>query len=131
MSPPPRSAFAKRRKHEVLAELLGEGSSVQTLDPKLGSSSGNSTDVTTEAAADLCAMPQENCAMQLSILALTDAAQDVPPEREAIENENTTEDEGGDENYDDEDYSPCEEFEEKFPRCDDSSVGQTPGCPSA
>ncbi|XP_077501401.1 uncharacterized protein LOC144112437 [Amblyomma americanum] len=128
-------------------------------------------------------MPQENCAMQLSILALTDAAQDVPPEvkltesceggrhksvqatvwpstqskavqacvkrstasrhsqtkphtvsigiqvgspmidaatqttmpiqREAIENENTTEDEGGDENYDDEDYSPCEEFEEK------------------
>ncbi|KAK8770170.1 hypothetical protein V5799_013365 [Amblyomma americanum] len=89
MSPPPRSAFAKRRKHEVLAELLGEGSSVQTLDPKLGSSSGNSTDVTTEAAADLCAMPQENCAMQLSILALTDAAQDVPPEVKLTESYKT------------------------------------------
>ncbi|XP_077498744.1 uncharacterized protein LOC144109837 [Amblyomma americanum] len=37
----------------------------------------------------------------------------MPIQREAIENDDSTEDEGGDENYDDEDYSPCEEFEEK------------------
>ncbi|XP_077508687.1 uncharacterized protein LOC144120114 [Amblyomma americanum] len=79
MPPPPRSAFAKRRKHEVLAELLGEGSSVEKLDPKLGSPSGSPTDVTTEAGADLCAMRHENFGVEnsLSILALTDSAHDA------------------------------------------------------
>ncbi|XP_077514666.1 uncharacterized protein LOC144125286 [Amblyomma americanum] len=195
MPPPPRSAFAKRRKHEVLAELLGEGSSVEKLDPKLGSPSGSPTDVTTEAGADLCAMRHENFGVEnsLSILALTDSAHDatlevkltescegrhksvqatmrpatkstavqacvkrsmashhsqtkphtvsigiqvgspminvatqttMPIQREAIENDDSTEDEGGDEDYDDEDYTPCEEFEEK-----QGCVGNSPDEP--
>ncbi|XP_077492218.1 uncharacterized protein LOC144103349 [Amblyomma americanum] len=195
MPPPPRSAFAKRRKHEVLAELLGEGSSVEKLDPKLGSPSGSPTDVTTEAGADLCAMRHENFGVEnsLSILALTDSAHDatlevkltescegrhksvqatmrpatkstavqacvkrsmashhsqtkphtvsigiqvgspminvatqttMPIQREAIENDDSTEDEGGDEDYDDEDYTPCEEFEKKH-----GCVGNSPDEP--
>ncbi|XP_077508774.1 uncharacterized protein LOC144120248 [Amblyomma americanum] len=48
----------------------------------------------------------------------------MPIQREAIENDDSTEDEGGDEDYDDEDYTPCEEFEEKH-----GCVGNSPDEP--